>query len=497
MGVPNTSTFSLSDVEDLIKPTGIGDSTFTGSGNNDLSITGAFSGNPSTHYRIHILAGDPTNPNIYRWSDTGGSSWNGSPAPAPTSFTHLNNGVYIEFGSTTGHVTDDRWDFRCDPSRSSISCFRDAIEACFDPTYKGDKDRLYNFRNYGVSGLQYDASYHSNINSTWGGVNVRSDNINKRLILGAVTQNLFLTGGIAAFSSDGSSLTRIAYDDDTEGVTAVSPVSGTDYIITARPRTGISMYKINGSAIDFICSYTNTDHEFYEVYYDKSNDYVWGLSTYSDGHSYLTVVEINGTYTAFNWISGPQEVNTYDLYSGNNIPRIWGQGTGVQGIIYLANWTTGVQSYHVVSGVPYPVITEIDTWPSAINSFKVLAGCIDASYVYISGDTSVYVLSHDGEGNMTYVNKYSSSVSSIIDLTLDASKNLLLGCKWNATPSSTDGLYIFKINKNTGQLSLTDYDCPWYGSSHDYISVATWGEYEYVLNSENGILVYEVTNCHS
>lgn len=29
-----------------------------------------------------------------------------------------------------------------------ITCFSDAVESFFDPTYKGSKDRLSNFRNY-------------------------------------------------------------------------------------------------------------------------------------------------------------------------------------------------------------------------------------------------------------------------------------------------------------------------------------------------------------
>ena len=36
---------------------------------------------------------------------------------------------------------------------SSLSaCFVAAVDAYFDPDYKGAKDRLSNFRNYGISG---------------------------------------------------------------------------------------------------------------------------------------------------------------------------------------------------------------------------------------------------------------------------------------------------------------------------------------------------------
>ena len=90
----------------------IGVDTFTGTGNDDITITGNYNGNASHQYRVEC-DGVGT-PNTFSWSRTGDSTWIETGVEMNTSPIHLENGVYVQWALTTGHVSADRWDFDAD-----------------------------------------------------------------------------------------------------------------------------------------------------------------------------------------------------------------------------------------------------------------------------------------------------------------------------------------------------------------------------------------------
>ena len=88
--------------------TNIGADTFTGTGLDDATIGGTFSGASALNYRIEI---DGATPDTFKWSDDGGSTWDATMVAITGAAQTLNNGVTVTFGATTGHTATDRWDF--------------------------------------------------------------------------------------------------------------------------------------------------------------------------------------------------------------------------------------------------------------------------------------------------------------------------------------------------------------------------------------------------
>lgn len=87
----------------------IGDVSFTGTGLDDLTTGGAYTGTNDKTYRIEIqTAGTPDK---FRWSDSDGATWNVENIDIITDAITLNDGVQITFENTTGHTARDYWQF--------------------------------------------------------------------------------------------------------------------------------------------------------------------------------------------------------------------------------------------------------------------------------------------------------------------------------------------------------------------------------------------------
>ena len=91
---------------------------FTGTGENDLQAGGTYTGTAGAVYTITITAGDPTSPNTFSWTNSHGGS--GGPIAITGGAQSLNNGLIIGFGSSTRHVTSDKWVIAVDPMTSSF-----------------------------------------------------------------------------------------------------------------------------------------------------------------------------------------------------------------------------------------------------------------------------------------------------------------------------------------------------------------------------------------
>lgn len=87
---------------------------FTGTGTDDLTYSGSCYFATARSYRVQIDSTAET----YRWSNDGGATWEAS---GQDIFVNLpielinaegeKEGIIIKFGSRTGHVNTDRWDF--------------------------------------------------------------------------------------------------------------------------------------------------------------------------------------------------------------------------------------------------------------------------------------------------------------------------------------------------------------------------------------------------
>jgi len=88
----------------------VGDATFTGSGLDDLTTGGAYTGSNDKTYKIEIQSAGT--PDKFRWSDTDGATWNVENLDITVGAITLNNGVQITFANTTGHTAANYWRFQ-------------------------------------------------------------------------------------------------------------------------------------------------------------------------------------------------------------------------------------------------------------------------------------------------------------------------------------------------------------------------------------------------
>lgn len=87
----------------------VGAVAFTGSGLNDATSGGAFTGTPSGSYRVQI---DGTGtPDTFKWSNDGGVTWKATGVAITGSAQELENGVTVTFAATTGHNLNTYWTF--------------------------------------------------------------------------------------------------------------------------------------------------------------------------------------------------------------------------------------------------------------------------------------------------------------------------------------------------------------------------------------------------
>jgi hypothetical protein len=85
---------------------------FTGTGLDDLTASGTFTGTTNRNFRIQI-DGVGT-PDTFRWTKSSATTtivWDGSAIPISAGTTTLTEGMSITFAATTGHTLNDRWDF--------------------------------------------------------------------------------------------------------------------------------------------------------------------------------------------------------------------------------------------------------------------------------------------------------------------------------------------------------------------------------------------------
>jgi hypothetical protein len=95
----NTVSFTASTV--------IPAAVFAGVGLNDLTTSGAYTGNANATFVVQIV-NEAAPANAIRWSKNGGD-WNYDFIPDPVAAFPLSDGVFVTFASPEGHTTDDSW----------------------------------------------------------------------------------------------------------------------------------------------------------------------------------------------------------------------------------------------------------------------------------------------------------------------------------------------------------------------------------------------------
>lgn len=91
----------------------INNSTFTGAGLNDLTVTGynanTSSGEVGRSYKVQI---DSTGtPDTYKWSRDGGNNWKETSVAVTGSSQTLEGDIAVTFTATTGHTNTESWSF--------------------------------------------------------------------------------------------------------------------------------------------------------------------------------------------------------------------------------------------------------------------------------------------------------------------------------------------------------------------------------------------------
>jgi hypothetical protein len=124
----------------------ISDPTFTGSGDgaglNDMSTAGDSTRNTSAKYVVEIDSTTETF-DTFRWSDTGGASWNRENVTITAALQLLNDGVQVQFAHRSDHTKNDKWTFDV----TTDSAFYVPIIPAYQDTYgiyvRQDTNRWY------------------------------------------------------------------------------------------------------------------------------------------------------------------------------------------------------------------------------------------------------------------------------------------------------------------------------------------------------------------
>ena len=87
----------------------VGTAKFGGTGLNDATAGGTYTGTGITTYLI-VIDGTGT-PDTFKWSTDGGTTWKATTVSITGAAQTLNLGVTVTFAATTGHTAADAWEF--------------------------------------------------------------------------------------------------------------------------------------------------------------------------------------------------------------------------------------------------------------------------------------------------------------------------------------------------------------------------------------------------
>lgn len=152
--------------------------TFYGTGLNDLSVNSSgYTASESIHYVVIISATSGAIADKYDWSDSKGNGETGITVSL-TDYT-LSYGTKIQFGSFTGHVHADNWDFDIVPKTSNFgptwsSVFSGETVATFSDLSYNNVSFIYNNTN-----CQIKSNVGNTINDNTSISDIKKNNLNR------------------------------------------------------------------------------------------------------------------------------------------------------------------------------------------------------------------------------------------------------------------------------------------------------------------------------
>jgi hypothetical protein len=96
--------------------------TFTGTGLNDFTLGGNYTGNGGRTFVIKIDG--VGNPNTFKWSNDGGTSWAATGIPITVGMQLIQSNIYVKFSTATGHTLDDQWAVVANDTSTARDTFR-------------------------------------------------------------------------------------------------------------------------------------------------------------------------------------------------------------------------------------------------------------------------------------------------------------------------------------------------------------------------------------
>ena len=108
MAIPGVYDVAISAPGANLTAQTIGTPTFTGSGSNDLSVSGTFVFEGKKTYIVKI---DGTGPETITWSENGGVTWEATGVAISAGVPIvLSEGISVTFVAAAGHVLNDQWE---------------------------------------------------------------------------------------------------------------------------------------------------------------------------------------------------------------------------------------------------------------------------------------------------------------------------------------------------------------------------------------------------
>lgn len=119
----------------------VGSPTFTGTGLNDMTSLGTYTGTTLKNYRVQIQ--QTGNPDIFKYSEDGGETFVLNNIITGLDQSIGAEGVQVKFNNISGHTLNDRWDFQASPTSTFFVPVVPGYQDGYGIYIKQNSDRFY------------------------------------------------------------------------------------------------------------------------------------------------------------------------------------------------------------------------------------------------------------------------------------------------------------------------------------------------------------------
>jgi hypothetical protein len=325
-------------------------------------------------------------------------------------------------------------------SNTLDTCFDEADASLFDSTYKGNKDRQSNFRNWGADWPVTLISINTYKSGTGDYLAVCTDGT----YIYAASSNY----GIIAYSISGSTLIF----KDADGIYFCDVHYYDGFIFAACGDDGIKSYTFDGTSLTLKDTYDNGG--FYTSIWGQ-NGYVFACGTTIDNKGKIErySYDAGGNFTLSLSSYTESVVSTYS--------RLWGDGTSY---VYVAAQDLGIKSFLYFLGT----MILVDTQDDGGNTSGVY-GNETSEMLYSAGSFGVrsYTISAGGISSLLYENDTYIGVKNIIVNDKD-----VYGVVEDV--GGNYGLIAYRVNERNGYFV--------YGDIRRFIGTYYYGDVTYLGN---------------